>query len=112
MSPPPTSITAEALIKRDRNDPDRLPEEKSRGITIDLAFAQRASVPCAAPVVSAGIVDFQPRRFVRTWSRRGRSTGSSVRAAEMACADRGASVDSHVLGVRRAVVALKTGTQA
>ena len=47
-----------ALVKAlTGTDPDRLPEEKSRGITIDLGFAEFAMTAQDGTKIHAGIVD-------------------------------------------------------
>src|SRR5690348_1764434 len=48
-----------ALIKElTGTDPDRLPEERARGITIDLGFAHlELAAPGGAPLFDVGIVD-------------------------------------------------------
>ena len=94
-------------------DPDRLPEEKARGITIDLGFAH-LELPMFAPqspTVSLGIVDVPGHEdFVKNMVA---GVGSIDLALLVVAADDGwmPQTEEHVqiltyLGVQRAVVAL------
>ena len=94
-------------------DPDRLPEEKARGITIDLGFAHLA-LPAPAPsadVLRLGIVDVPGHEdFVKNMVA---GVGSVDAALFVVAADDGwmPQTEEHLqiltyLGVRRAVVAL------
>jgi selenocysteine-specific elongation factor len=62
-----------ALVKTlTGTDPDRLPEEKLRGITIDLGFANLELRSAVDPhsIFQVGIVDVPGHEdFVKTWSR-------------------------------------------
>src|SRR5438094_6786199 len=91
-------------------DPDRLPEEKLRGITIELGFAQlELRMPDA--LLSVGIVDVPGHEdFVKNMVA---GVGSIDLALLVVAADDGwmAQTEEHFrilthLGVRRAVVAL------
>jgi selenocysteine-specific elongation factor len=57
-----------ALVKRLTGiDPDRLPEEKARGISIDLGFAELTLRDAAGQELHAGIVDVPGHEdFVRS----------------------------------------------
>ncbi len=87
-------------------DPDRLPEEKARGITIDLGFAQ-----LALPGLTLGIVDVPGHEdFVKNMVA---GVGSVDVALFVVAADDGwmPQTEEHLeilahLGVRRAVIAL------
>ena len=87
-------------------DPDRLPEEKARGITIDLGFAQ-----LSLPGLSLGIVDVPGHEdFVKNMVA---GVGAVDVALFVVAADDGwmPQTEEHLeilayLGVRRAVVAL------
>src|SRR5207253_6731569 len=87
-------------------DPDRLPEEKARGITIDLGFAH-----LELPGLSIGIVDVPGHEdFVKNMVA---GTGSIDAALLVVAADDGwmPQTEEHLqilqyLGVGRAVVAL------
>src|SRR6476659_1030417 len=105
-----------ALIKAlTGTDPDRLPEEKARGITIDLGFAelQLASPPDVSPAVTyqLGIVDVPGHEdFVKNMVA---GIGSIDLALLVVAADDGwmPQTEEHLqiltyLGVRRIVVAL------
>src|SRR6185437_8732628 len=94
-------------------DPDRLPEEKARGITIDLGFAHlelSASVP-GAPSFQLGIVDVPGHEdFVKNMVA---GVGSIDLALLVVAADDGwmPQTEEHLqiliyLGVERIVVAL------
>src|SRR5579859_3281830 len=93
-------------------DPDRLPEEKARGITIDLGFAH-CDLPSSAPDTTfrIGIVDVPGHEdFVKNMVA---GVGSIDAALIVVAADDGwmPQTEEHVqivfyLGVRRAVVAL------
>src|ERR1700680_1504991 len=103
-----------ALVKAlTGTDPDRLPEEKARGITIDLGFAQ-LEIPASAPGASSlllGIVDVPGHEdFVKNMVA---GVGSIDLALFVVAADDGwmPQTEEHLqiltyLGVRRAVVAL------
>src|SRR6204780_2629941 len=103
-----------ALVKAlTGTDPDRLPEEKSRGITIDLGFAH-LQIPCPAAgggSLSLGIVDVPGHEdFVKNMVA---GVGSIDIALLVVAADDGwmPQTEEHLqiltyLGVRRAVVAL------
>lgn len=103
-----------ALVKAlTGTDPDRLPEEKSRGITIELGFAH-LELPCAAPPYSScllGIVDVPGHEdFVKNMVA---GVGSIDLALLVVAADDGwmPQTEEHLqilayLGVKRAVVAL------
>jgi len=94
-------------------DPDRLPEEKARGITIDLGFAHlelSASVP-GAPSFQLGIVDVPGHEdFVKNMVA---GVGSIDLALFVVAADDGwmPQTEEHLqilayLGINRAVIAL------
>src|ERR1700681_815997 len=94
-------------------DPDRLPEEKARGITIDLGFAH-LELPASAPGASSlqlGIVDVPGHEdFVKNMVA---GVGSIDLALFVVAADDGwmPQTEEHLqilthLGVARAVVAL------
>src|SRR4026209_351662 len=96
-----------ALVKAlTGTDPDRLPEEKARGITIDLGLAHRE-----LPDISAGIVDVPGHEdFVKNMMA---GVGSIDLALFVVAADDGwmPQTEEHLqildyLGVGRAVVAL------
>jgi selenocysteine-specific elongation factor len=103
-----------ALVKAlTGTDPDRLPEEKARGITIDLGFAH-LELPAAAPANSSfllGIVDVPGHEdFVKNMVA---GVGSIDLALLVIAADDGwmPQTEEHLqilsyLGVRRAVIAL------
>ena len=103
-----------ALVKAlTGTDPDRLPEEKARGITIDLGFAHldlAASAP-GAPSFQLGIVDVPGHEdFVKNMVA---GVGSIDLALFVVAADDGwmPQTEEHLqiltyLGVNRAVVAL------
>src|SRR6187200_2057767 len=103
-----------ALIKAlTGTDPDRLPEEKARGITIDLGFAH-LELPSPAPPPSSfllGIVDVPGHEdFVKNMVA---GVGSIDLALLVVAADDGwmPQTEEHLqiltyFGVRRAVVAL------
>src|ERR1700680_4482096 len=103
-----------ALVKAlTGTDPDRLPEEKARGITIDLGFAQ-LEIPASAPGASSlllGIVDVPGHEdFVKNMVA---GVGSIDLALFVVAADDGwmPQTEEHLqiltyLGVNRAVVAL------
>ena len=94
-----------ALIKAlTGTDPDRLPEEKARGITIDLGFAH-LELPVARLQPSSfllGIVDvpghedFVKNMVAGVGSDRSRAAGRRGRR-RVDAADRGASADPHLL---------------
>ena len=103
-----------ALIKAlTGTDPDRLPEEKARGITIDLGFAQLELASPAPPPASflLGIVDVPGHEdFVKNMVA---GVGSIDLALLVVAADDGwmPQTEEHLqiltyFGVRRAVVAL------
>src|SRR4026209_2385010 len=96
-----------ALVKAlTGTDPDRLPEEKARGITIDLGFAH-----LELPDISAGIVDVPGHEdFVKNMVA---GVGSIDLALFVVAADDGwmPQTEEHLqildyLGVTRGVVAL------
>ena len=103
-----------ALVKAlTGTDPDRLPEEKARGITIDLGFAH-LELPASAPGASSfllGIVDVPGHEdFVKNMVA---GVGSIDLALFVVAADDGwmPQTEEHLqiltyLGVSRAVVAL------
>src|SRR5271170_7898668 len=103
-----------ALVKAlTGTDPDRLPEEKSRGITIDLGFAH-LEIPSSAPEdgpLSLGIVDVPGHEdFVKNMVA---GVGSIDLALLVVAADDGwmPQTEEHLqiltyLGVHRAVIAL------
>src|SRR3984885_13391374 len=103
-----------ALVKAlTGTDPDRLPEEKARGITIDLGFAH-LELPASAPGTSSfqlGIVDVPGHEdFVKNMVA---GVGSIDLALLVVAADDGwmPQTEEHLqilayLGVNRAVVAL------
>ena len=103
-----------ALVKAlTGTDPDRLPEEKARGITIDLGFAH-LELPASAPgllVFLLGIVDVPGHEdFVKNMVA---GVGSIDLALFVVAADDGwmPQTEEHLqiltyLGVNRAVVAL------
>jgi selenocysteine-specific elongation factor len=103
-----------ALVKAlTGTDPDRLPEEKARGITIDLGFAH-LELPASAPGVSSyllGIVDVPGHEdFVKNMVA---GVGSIDLALFVVAADDGwmPQTEEHLqiltyLGVNRAVVAI------
>src|ERR1700719_3581392 len=95
-------------------DPDRLPEEKARGITIELGFAQLllpSTINYQLPTVSIGIVDVPGHEdFVKNMVA---GVGSIDLALLVVAADDGwmPQTEEHLqiltyLGVRQAVVAL------
>jgi len=102
-----------ALIKAlTGTDPDRLPEEKARGITIDLGFAHLAlSSPVSATPIHVGIVDVPGHEdFVKNMVA---GVGAIDLALLIVAADDGwmPQTEEHLqilsyFGVRRAVVAL------
>src|ERR1700692_2534194 len=103
-----------ALVKAlTGTDPDRLPEEKARGITIDLGFARLDLVASApgAPSFHLGIVDVPGHEdFVKNMVS---GVGSIDLALFVVAADDGwmPQTEEHLqiltyLGVHRAVVAL------
>src|SRR6202521_1979368 len=103
-----------ALVKAlTGTDPDRLPEEKARGITIDLGFARLDLVASApgAPSFQLGIVDVPGHEdFVKNMVA---GVGSIDLALFVVAADDGwmPQTEEHLqilsyLGVNRAVVAL------
>ena len=103
-----------ALVKAlTGTDPDRLPEEKSRGITIDLGFAhlELPSPPPSHSLFLLGIVDVPGHEdFVKNMVA---GVGSIDLALLVVAADDGwmPQTEEHLqiltyLGVRRAVVAL------
>ena len=104
-----------ALVKAlTGTDPDRLPEEKARGITIDLGFAHlelSASVPGSPRPFMLGIVDVPGHEdFVKNMVA---GVGSIDLALFVVAADDGwmPQTEEHLqiltyLGVNRAVVAL------
>src|SRR6187455_2987947 len=102
-----------ALIKAlTGTDPDRLPEEKARGITIDLGFAHLELPSPASPApLHVGIVDVPGHEdFVKNMVA---GVGSVDLALLMVAADDGwmPQTEEHLqiltyAGVRRAVVAL------
>src|ERR1700686_2976879 len=103
-----------ALVKAlTGTDPDRLPEEKSRGITIDLGFAQLELNSAATPKSSylLGIVDVPGHEdFVKNMVA---GVGSIDLALLVVAADDGwmPQTEEHLqiltyLGIKKAVVAL------
>ncbi len=102
-----------ALIKAlTGTDPDRLPEEKARGITIDLGFAHLdLPSPASSSSLQVGIVDVPGHEdFVKNMVA---GVGSIDLALLVVAADDGwmPQTEEHLqiltyLGVRRAVVAL------
>ena len=101
-----------ALVKAlTGTDPDRLPEEKSRGITIDLGFAELNLSALNGDETQAGIVDVPGHEdFVRNMIA---GVGSVDLALFVVAADDGwmPQTEEHLqivsyLGVRRAVIAL------
>src|SRR5256884_8687801 len=94
-------------------DPDRLPEEKLRGITIELGFAQ-LELPMPDALLSVGIVDVPGHEdFVKNMVA---GVGSIDLALLVVAADDGwmPQTEEHVqilgyLGVSRGVVALTKG---
>ena len=102
-----------ALVKAlTGTDPDRLPEEKARGITIDLGFAQLAlPATSTCPAMHLGIVDVPGHEdFVKNMVA---GVGSIDLALLVVAADDGwmPQTEEHLqiltyLGVTRAVVAL------
>src|SRR5204862_2639306 len=92
-------------------DPDRLPEEKARGITIDLGFAELTLAGPDGETFHVGIVDVPGHEdFVRNMIA---GVGSIDLALLVVAADDGwmPQTDEHVqiliyLGVQRAVIAL------
>ena len=102
-----------ALIKAlTGTDPDRLPEEKARGITIDLGFAHLdLPSPTSSSSIHVGIVDVPGHEdFVKNMVA---GVGSIDLALLVVAADDGwmPQTEEHLqiltyLGVRRAVVAL------
>lgn len=93
-------------------DPDRLPEEKARGITIDLGFAHfDLPAPSSGDVFRVGVVDVPGHEdFVKTMVA---GVGSIDAALLVVAADDGwmPQTEEHLqvltyLGVRHAVVAL------
>src|ERR1700719_4289512 len=91
-------------------DPDRLPEEKARGITIELGFAQ-LELPTTDALLSVGIVDVPGHEdFVKNMVA---GVGSIDLALLVVAADDGwmPQTEEHLqiliyLGVRRIIVAL------
>src|SRR4051794_39336469 len=101
-----------ALVKAlTGTDPDRLPEEKARGITIDLGFAELTLTGPNGETFHAGIVDVPGHEdFVRNMIA---GVGSIDLALLVVAADDGwmPQTEEHLqiltyLGVTRAVVAL------
>ena len=101
-----------ALIKSlTGTDPDRLPEEKARGITIDLGFASLPMISASGEQIVAGIVDVPGHEdFVRNMIA---GVGSIDLALLVVAADDGwmPQTEEHLqillyLGVNRLVVAL------
>ena len=92
-------------------DPDRLPEEKSRGITIDLGFAELSLTGTGGEKFHVGIVDVPGHEdFVRNMIA---GVGSIDLALLVIAADDGwmPQTEEHLqilsyLGVKRAVIAL------
>ena len=100
-----------ALVKAlTGTDPSRLPQEKARGITIDLGFAQ-LSLPADDPQFSIGVIDVPGHEdFVKNMVA---GVGSIDLALLVVAADDGwmPQTEEHLhiltyLGVKRAVVAL------
>src|ERR1700758_1355776 len=101
-----------ALVKAlTGTDPDRLPEEKARGITIDLGFAELNLAGANGEKLRVGIVDVPGHEdFVRSMIA---GVGSIDVALLMVAADDGwmPQTEEHFqilsyLGVKRIVVAL------
>jgi selenocysteine-specific elongation factor len=101
-----------ALVKAlTGTDPDRLPEEKSRGITIDLGFAELPLTAADGGTIHAGIVDVPGHEgFVRNMIA---GVGSIDLALFAVAADDGwmPQTEEHLqilnyLGVQRAAVAI------
>jgi selenocysteine-specific elongation factor len=101
-----------ALVKAlTGTDPDRLPEEKARGITIDLGFAELNLIGRQGEKIHAGIVDVPGHEdFVRNMIA---GVGSIDLALLAVAADDGwmPQTEEHLqiltyLGVQRAVIAL------
>ena len=101
-----------ALVKAlTGTDPDRLPEEKRRQITIDLGFAELNLTAASGDKIHAGIVDVPGHEdFVRNMIA---GTGSIDLALLVVAADDGwmPQTEEHLqiltyLGVQRAVIAL------
>src|ERR1043165_7907449 len=103
-----------ALVKAlTGTDPDRLPEEKARGITIDLGFAhlELSTLNSQPSTFSCGIIDFPGHEdFVKNMVA---GVGSIDLALLVIAADDGwmPQTEEHLqiltyLGVRQAVVAL------
>src|SRR5262249_33723684 len=101
-----------ALVKAlTGTDPDRLPEEKARQITIDLGFAELKLIAPSGDAIHAGIVDVPGHEdFVRNMIA---GVGSIDLALFVVAADDGwmPQTEEHLqiltcLGVKRAVVAL------
>ena len=101
-----------ALVKAlTGTDPDRLPEEKSRGITIDLGFAELSLTAKDGSPIHAGIVDVPGHEgFVRNMIA---GVGSIDLALLVVAADDGwmPQTEEHLqiliyLGVQRAIVAI------
>src|SRR5438034_4721403 len=101
-----------ALVKAlTGTDPDRLPEEKARQITIDLGFAELNLIAPNGQTVHAGIIDVPSHEdFVRNMIA---GVGSIDLALFVVAADDGwmRQTEEHLqilmyLGVKRAVVAL------
>lgn len=101
-----------ALVKAlTGTDPDRLPEEKARGITIDLGFAQLNLAAPNGDIIHAGIVDVPGHEdFVRNMIA---GVGSIDLALLVVAVDDGwmPQTEEHLqilcyLGVQRAVIAL------
>lgn len=101
-----------ALIKAlTGTDPDRLPEEKARGITIDLGFAELNLTAPNSDMIHAGIVDVPGHEdFVRNMIA---GVGSIDLVLFVVAADDGwmPQSEEHLqiltyLGVKRAVIAL------
>jgi len=101
-----------ALVKAlTGTDPDRLPEEKARQITIDLGFAELNLISPNGDKIHAGIVDVPGHEdFVRNMIA---GVGSIDLAVLVVAADDGwmPQTEEHLqiltyLGVKRAVIAL------
>src|SRR5437870_12659735 len=101
-----------ALVKAlTGTDPDRLPEEKARGITIDLGFAELSLTGLDEEQIRVGIVDVPGHEdFVRNMIA---GVGSIDLALLAVAADDGwmPQTEEHLqiltyLGVKRAVIAL------
>jgi selenocysteine-specific elongation factor len=101
-----------ALVKAlTGTDPDRLPEEKKRQITIDLGFAELNLIPPSGDKIHAGIVDVPGHEdFIRNMIA---GVGSIDLALFVVAADDGwmPQTEEHLqiltyLGVQRAAIAL------